>query len=83
MAEKARVASANRQRQAVARKKGRKPEAHTQKESSSRLLTEDEADILYTEKHKDDKRHSLRAVIEEFGDHTAPEGGGPIISPGC
>ena len=31
-------------------------------------MTEDEADILYCEKHKNDKRYPLREVLRDFGD---------------
>lgn len=31
-------------------------------------MTEDEADILYCEKHENDKRHPLRDVLRDSGD---------------
>ena len=36
-------------------------------ESSPRPLTEDEADILYAEKHKNEKGIPLETVLEELG----------------
>ena len=36
--------------------------------STARTLTEDEADVLFAEKHKKDKRYPLRDVIKENGD---------------
>ena len=36
--------------------------------ATARLITEDEADILFAEKHKNDKRYPLRDLIEENGD---------------
>ena len=36
--------------------------------STVRTLTEDEADVLFAEKHKNDKRYPLRDVVKENGD---------------
>ena len=34
----------------------------------ARSITEDEADILFAEKHKDDPRYNLEDVLKELGD---------------
>ncbi len=41
------------------------------------MMTEDEADVLYCEKHKNDKRHPLREVLRDFGPNVLRQPGNP------